>query len=114
VPNKGGGRVWLSTYRINGFDFVPLARAEERQGRVIVLSGAHGDQDLGILKPNPGVFGADKWIIKQRRIDAKVIDVMKLPDSKLQQILNSDARVICAWCYGTRIDQVLDMFMLGR
>jgi len=105
VPNRGGGRVWLSKSVVTQEDFEPLVAAGQREGRVTILTGTHG-MPGGRLIPERDFFyeDLDTWIFDTRRV--KLIDVTKLSPRQLRLVANRDGRVICAWCYSEQSDVI--------
>jgi RHS repeat-associated protein len=105
VPNKAGGRVFVSTDEIDQLDFLRLVNTKNAKSKVTVLTGTHGDPD-GNLIPELNFFNEDidKWG-SRKKID--VIDITKMSDMQISQAINSSDRVVCAWCFSERSSTVL-------
>jgi RHS repeat-associated protein len=115
-PNHGGGRVWLSIYEHNFFDYAPLVVPGQRNGRVLVLSGAHGDI-LGGLEAYPGIIDIEKSVFRNFNIPVEFMDVMRLdelPESQFRQAINGRGTIICSWCWSGRNQKVLDALRFGH
>jgi len=106
VPNRGGGRVWVSTVAIDQDYFAGLVNPENAIGDIIILSGTHGDLNGGLF-PEVDFLNEDQqeW---QGSPGINILDVTTMNDAQIQQVVNSKNRVICAWCYSERSTNVID------
>jgi hypothetical protein len=108
VPNSRGGRVFVSTVEIDQTDFAKLV-VPNFPGGIKILSGTHGD-DFGEFYRygnNPGwkFFPEDDQQFSNIP-GVEVYDVFSLTFPQLQAILNSEGRIICAFCMSEANPQV--------
>jgi hypothetical protein len=106
VPNQAGGRVYVSKIPIAQEDFSGLVNKVNAKGNVKVLTGTHGDYD-GNLIPEVDFFHEDfaSW---GNKTGIEVIDITKLSDAEIANVVNSPGRTVCAWCLSERSTAVLN------
>jgi uncharacterized Zn-binding protein involved in type VI secretion len=122
VPNRAGGRVWLSTGEIHKDTYKDIVDSARRRGKVTILTGTHGStkgeyggkgsfRDTpypeGLLRDNDLAWELDEN--KYGHLDnVEIRDVTRLTREGLDRVLNSPGDVICGWCYSDRAVKVLD------
>lgn len=113
IPNRSGGRVWVSTDEITQLDFQHLISGTGGRIKVIILTGTHGSATGGMGGKgaaaflNESTFLADDLARFGGLPGVSVIDVTTLSSSAFRSIINSESRVICAWCYSERSRRVV-------
>lgn len=103
----------MSTDKITQLDFQHLISATGGRIKVIILTGTHGSATGGMGAKgaaaflNETTFLADDLARFGGLPGVSVIDVTTLSSSAFRSVINSQNRVICAWCHSERSRRVV-------
>jgi RHS repeat-associated protein len=106
-PNQSGGRVWLSTFKVNTADSEVLVSRSLQKSRVTIISGVHGST-RGALEPFEGIVKYERGYFAEKNMDVEILDLMKMSQPQLREVLQRDGNIICSWCFSRKTHRVIE------